>query len=166
MQLAHKRKPGTILGNLVFLIITAVIIYLFIGYISNYQITKIEKLNNQFLVTSNSLVPENYDEYKFTLEELNQDKYTKPITAYIDLIVESRKINRHLEYSQLETQCITRTTLTQIEMQVQNKEQLLEKLNNSYSKKLDKILWSNYITSVENYDIEGIKEKAQELEMC
>jgi len=166
MSLASKRKPTTILGHLVILAITALIIFLFIGFIANFQINKISKINEEYLITSNYLVPENYIEYKIKLEELNQDKYTRPITEYLDLMLEAKKINRHLEYSQLETRCITRSTVARIEMQIQNKELLLEKFNNTYSKKLNKIYWNSYIDSLTNYDIEGLKEKALELEMC
>lgn len=166
MQLAHKRKAGTILGNIVFLVLAAIIVFLFISYISSYQINKISKINEKYLITSNYLVPENYEEYKLTLTELNQDKYTAPITEYINLILEARKIDRYLEYSQLETQCVTRTTIARIEMQMQNRDLLLEKFADTYSKKLDKIHWSDYITALESYNIYGIYEKAQELELC
>lgn len=166
MSLAYKRKPTTLLGHLVILAITALIVFLFIGFIANFQINKISKINEEYLITSSYLIPENYLEYKLKLEELNQDKYTTPITEYIGLMLEARKIDRYLEYSQLETRCVTRITLTRIEMQIQNKEILLDRFNYTYSKKLEKIYWSSYIDSITNYNIEGIKEKALELEMC
>ncbi len=166
MSLAHTRKPGTILGNVIFLIITGVIIFMFISFVSNYQIGRIEKVNNNYLISSNYLVPENYEEYKYTLEELKIEKYTESMIEYIDIIIEARKIDRYLEYSHLETRCVTRKTLAAVDMQIQNKMLLLEKLQYSNSKKLEKIYWNRYIESLKNYPIEEIKIKAQELELC
>ena len=166
MQLAHRRNQKTLLGAVVFLLVTAVIVYLFISFVSNYQINRIAKLNEKYDVSSGYLVPDDYLGYTIELEGLGEDKYTGPITDYLELKSEAKILDRHLSYSLLETNCVTRNTLTRIEMQIQNKEELLYRFNNTYSKKLDKLFWKSYIESLESYDIERIKEKAQKLEMC
>jgi len=165
MSLAYKRQSMSLIGNLVFLIVVVIVVYLFVSFVYNYQINKIHKINAEFVISSNQLIPENTDDYRFTLKELNI-KYTEPIIEYIDLMNEAKRIERYLEYSQFETGCVTRTTLTKIEMQIQNKELLLRKFGAYQSRKLEKIHWSEYVVALENFDIERTKEKAQELDMC
>ena len=60
MQLAHRRNQKTLLGAVVFLLVTAVIVYLFISFVNNYQINRIAKLNEKYGVSSGYLVPDDY----------------------------------------------------------------------------------------------------------
>lgn len=166
MSLAHKRKEKSFLGHMVVLVLTALVVFLFINLITNYQINQIIKINNKHFVSPNILVPENNQEYKLELKDLNDKKYTTPIIKYIDYMLEAKKIERHIEYSYLETNCVTRTTLSKIEMQVQNKELLLDSFLEIQSKKLNKLNWNDYIESLYDYNIENIREKAKRLEIC
>ncbi|MFA5745307.1 MAG: hypothetical protein WCX82_04130 [archaeon] len=167
MQLAHKRKPRTILGNVVFLMVVAIIVFFFIIYLTNFQINKVAKVNDKYGIERTDLVPESYSEYTTELKDLGFDKYTNPPIEYVYLYVNATKIDRAVRYAVVENQCVTRTTVAKIDSQIQERDKVLAKFQKNYSKKLDKLYWDTYIDILENkYNIEAVKATVTSLPYC
>jgi Lhr-like helicase len=166
MSLAHTRKPISVIGHIVILVITVVAVYLLITTIANYQVNKISKVYDKYLVTRSDLIPDEYGSYIAELKAIGTDK-TQALIDYIYLYQEAKGLDRAVRYAATESGCITRTTIARIETQMQNRDKVLEEFNTTYSKKLDKIYWNTYIEILENkYDIESLKEKATALPFC
>lgn len=166
MSLAHKRKPIRVLGILIILIITVVLIYLLIMYISNYNITKIAKLNDKYLISETDLIPDDYGSYISDLKKIG-NKYTGTIIEYVYLYQDAKKIDRAVNYAIIENQCITRITIAKIDTQIQDRDELLEKLKAMQDKKLEKIYWNEYIDILENrYAIDALKTRVSEIPFC
>lgn len=166
MSLAHKRKPIRVLGILIILIITVVLIYLLIMYISNYNITKIAKLNDKYMISETDLIPDDYGSYISDLKKIG-NKYTGTIIEYVYLYQDAKKIDRAVNYAIIENQCITRITIAKIDTQIQDRDELLEKLKAMQDKKLEKIYWNEYIDILENrYAIDALKTRVSEIPFC
>lgn len=166
MSLAHKRKPIRVLGMVIILIITVVLIYLLIMYISNYNITKIAKLNDKYLISETDLIPDDYGSYISDLKKIG-NKYTGAIIEYVYLYQDAKKIDRAVNYAIIENQCITRITIAKIDTQIQDRDELLEKLKAMQDKKLEKIYWNEYIDILENrYAIDALKTRVSEIPFC
>lgn len=166
MSLAHKRKPINIFGLLVILIITVIAIYLFITAISNYQMNKIAKINEKYMVTRSDLIPDEHGGYVVELKGVWTSE-AQAIIDYVYLYLEAKNLDRAVRYAVVENECITRTTVARIETQMQNRDKVLNGFKNTYSKKLDKIYWDTYIDILENrYQIESLKEMAKALPFC
>lgn len=166
MSLAHTRKPIRVLGMVIILIITVVLIYLLIMYISNYNITKIAKLNDKYLISETDLIPDDYGSYISDLKKIG-NKYTGTIIEYVYLYQDAKKIDRAVNYAIIENQCITRITIAKIDTQIQDRDELLEKLKAMQDKKLEKIYWNEYIDILENrYAIDALKTRVSEIPFC
>lgn len=167
MSLAHTRKHSTFIGHIIVLILAIAIFYFFMNYISNYQINTISKINSKYGVTENSLIPSNYSSYATELEKTNFDKYSKPLIDYVYFYKDAKKIDRYYKYAVFENQCITRITITKIEMQIQERDRLLEEFKKVDSIKLSKIFWNRYIDILENkYEIDELREMARAMPIC
>ncbi|HOZ35812.1 MAG TPA: hypothetical protein PLK55_02415 [archaeon] len=166
MSLAHTRKPISVIGHIVILIIFVVAVYLLITTIANYQVNKIAKIYDKYMVTRSNLIPDETGNYIAELKALGTDK-AQAIIDYVYLYQEAKNLDRAIRYAATESGCITRTTIARIETQMQDRDKVLLGFNNTYSKKLDKIYWDTYIDILENkYDIESLKEKATALSFC
>ncbi len=166
MSLAHTRKPIRVLGMVIILIITVVLIYLLIMYISNYNITKIAKLNDKYMISETDLIPDDYGSYISDLKKIG-NKYTGTIIEYVYLYQDAKKIDRAVNYAIIENQCITRITIAKIDTQIQDRDELLEKLKAMQDKKLEKIYWNEYIDILENrYAIDALKTRVSEIPFC
>lgn len=166
MSLAHTRKPIRVIGILVILVITVIAVYLLITTISNYQVNKIAKVYDKYMVTRSDLIPDEYGSYISELKAIGTDK-TQAIIDYVYLYQEAKSLDRGVKYAATESGCITRTTIARIETQMQTRDKVLEEFNNTYSNKLDKIYWDTYIDILENkYDIESLKTMATTLPFC
>ncbi len=167
MSLAHTRNKKTFLGGLIVIMIAVVLVYALIMFISNYQINKISAINEKYYIAGSYLIPGDYQAYVSELMGVGAEKYTKPIVDYVYLYEDAKKIDRLVRYAITENQCVTRTTLAKIEMQIQERDKVLEEFQNSYSKKLDKIRWGRYIDVLENYyPVEEQRDVARDLPIC
>lgn len=166
MSLAHTRKPISVVGHIVILVIVVIAIYLLITTIANYQVNKIAKVYDKYMVTRSDLIPDEYGSYVVELKAIGTDK-AQAIIDYVSLYQEAKNLDRTVRYAVTESGCITRTTIARIETQIQNRDKVLLGFNNTYSKKLDKIYWDTYIDILANkYYIESLKEKATALPFC
>lgn len=166
MSLAHTRKPISVVGHIVILIVVIIAAYFLITSIANYKINRIQKVYDKYMVTKNDLIPDEYISYVTELKKLGY-KETAPIVDYVYLTEEAKKLDRGVRYAVTQNECITRTTVARIETQIEDRDKVLEGFNNTYSKKLNNIYWDTYIDILKNqYNIELLKEKATALEFC
>ena len=166
----HKEieKRTTFLGDMVFIIILVLAIYLSMNLLSGNQITKLSKINNTFGVSQNNLIPINQDAYIAELSLLSDNTHTQPIIDYINLNKDSIKINRLVNNNILANNtCISRTLYLEINSFVQKQDTLLDTFDKLNSSKLNKIYWNQYIDNLTNLnEYRDLKTEIIKHEVC
>ena len=164
----NKERRTTFLGDMIFIIILVLVIYLSMTLLSGNQITKLSKINNIYGVSQDNLIPVNQDAYIADLSLLSDNLHTKPIIDYINLNKDSIKINKLVNYNLItNNDCISRTLYLQINSFVQKQDTLLDTFENLDSTKLNKIYWSQYIDNLTNInEYRDLKIEIIKLEIC
>jgi len=164
----HKERRTTFLGDMIFIIILVLVIYLSMTLLSGNQITKLSKINEIYGVSQDNLIPVNQDAYIADLSLLSDNVHTKPIIDYINLNKDSIKINKLVNYNLItNNNCISRTLYLQINSFVQKQDTLLDTFEKLDSTKLNKIYWSQYIDNLTNRDeYRDLKTEVIKLEIC
>lgn len=164
----HKERRTTFLGDMIFIIILVLAIYLSLNLLSGNQIIKLSKINETYGVSQDNLIPNNQDAYIADLSLLSDNVHTKPIIDYINLNKDSIKINKLVNYNLItNNNCISRTLYLQINSFVQKQDTLLDTFEKLDSPKLNKIYWSQYIDNLTNRDdYRNLKTEVIKLEIC
>jgi len=163
-----ERKKTTFLGDIIFIIILVVAIYLAMNIIENNKFKKIELINEKYGVTENSLIPINQEEYISELYALNNNKYTRPIIAYINLNDESIKLNNQINLNALSGKnCVSKNLQLKVSVFVQEQDTLINNFESISSRKVNKIYWHKYIINLKNAnDYKDAKIEIQKKEIC
>jgi hypothetical protein len=164
----NKERRTTFLGDMIFIIILVLVIYLSMTLLSGNQITKLSKINNIYGVSQDNLIPVNQDAYIADLSLLSDNLHTKPIIDYINLNKDSIKINKLVNYNLItNNNCISRTLYLQINSFVQKQDTLLDTFEKLDSPKLNKIYWNQYIENLRDRDeYRDLKIEIIKLEIC
>jgi hypothetical protein len=163
-----KEGKTTFLGDLIFIIIRVLTIYLAMTLLTGNQIKKFEKINDKFGVSEDNLIPSNKAAYIADLSLLNDTTHSKPIIDYIYLNDDSIKINKMVNLAVLEDKnCISRTLYLEINSIAQNQDALLDEFESLDSSKLNKIYWNNYIENLRNNnDYRTLRIEITKLDIC
>ncbi len=146
-----ERSKTSFLGDIIFIIILVIAIYLAMNILANNEFKKIELINEKYGVTQNNLLPANQAEYISELSALNNTKYTKPIIDYINLNEESIKLNNLVNYGVLTNEgCISKKLQLKVTVFTQKQDMLLTNFESINAPKLEKIYWNQYISKLKN----------------
>lgn len=165
-MLSYRKRPLSFFGVVVFLIIVALLIFGFFKMSEQITLNKIEKINAEFEITTNNLIPYDRTGYVIELNKINS-KETDLITEYVLLYDDAEKLDRmYTQIYSLETPCITEKTLEKFEYYMELREAYQDLFIFYNKKKLEKIYWDRYITGLDNRSLESTLERLQNLSKC
>lgn len=162
-----NEKKISFIGDLLIIIVIVLALYFAINIIHINEVKKIEKINQKYNVSKENLIPKNKENYIHDLERINKT-YAKPIIEYIYLDDNAKRINRMVNNNVLSgNDCVSSKLYLEVNYFTQVQENLLDKFENLYSKKLERIYWDKYISNLkENNDYKYLKTEITKLKIC
>jgi len=149
--MSKERTKTTFLGDLIFIIILVIAIYLAMNISENNQFKKIELINDKYQVNANNLIPVNQEEYIVELSNLNNTKYTAPIIDYIKLNNESIQLNKLVNWVALsDNNCVSKTLQLKVNVLTQKQDSLINTFESLNAKKVKNIYWETYLSNLKN----------------
>lgn len=165
-MLSYRKRPLSFFGVVVFIIIVALLIFGFLKLSEQRKLNKIEKINTEFEITKDNLIP--YDRIGYVIE-LSKLKTTEAdlIKEYVLLYDDAEKLDRmYNQIYSLESPCITEKTLNKFEDYLDLRDAYQDLFLYYDNKKLEKIYWGRYIAGLDNVVLESALERLQRLERC
>ncbi len=148
----YHRKKTSFLGDLIFIIILVVAVFIFLRQMSTNEITQIERINKEFGVNGSTLVPDNTYEYIAQLNSAKSKDFANTLIEYSKLDLEAKEINKLVALTVTNNNnCISKNFKSKVNAFIlkQNRiTKLFDKQKNN--KKLNRLNWNNYIDNLKN----------------
>ena len=161
-------KKTSFLGEIIFIIVLVLFVYLFMNQVKTSDIKTIQKINNKYGITKNNLVPNNHLDYIAELNNINS-QYSKPIINFVNFIVDTRDIPEAINLTILnEKKCISKKLRLKIITAPLNQKEAIHQFESiKKNKQLNKINWDSYIQTLKlNTQLTEIKTEALDVPVC
>jgi len=164
-----ERKKTSFLGEIIFIIILVIIVYLFLMQVKTTDLNKLEKLNKDFGVNGDVLVPEDYMGYLARLNEINTKEYTIPIQNYIMLAIDAKEITDTINLTILNNKdCISKKLYLKINLIATKQKNVLNLFTKEENNKhFEKIYWDKYIEKLRSTtEFQDLKNEISTISVC
>lgn len=164
-----ERRKTSFLGEIIFIIILVIIVYLFLMQVKSTDLNKLEKINKKYGVTGEVLVPTNHLDYIAELNELKTKEYTTPIINYVILANDAKEITDSINLTILnDRNCISNKLHLKINLIVTKQKNVLNLFTKEENNKhFEKIYWDKYIEKLRSTtEFQDIKNELNAISVC
>ena len=158
-------RKSSFIGDLIFGIILIGAIVLILYQVNNNQIKQIAKIDKQYGVDGDTLIPYDSDGYIAMLTQINNNDYTTPIIQYIRLYEDSKKLNNKINLLILTgNNCVPKSISFEVDSMIQKQQNVVALFEAGNRKKLNQIYWDKYLdilkstTTYSEIEVEIIKK--------